>query len=127
MMTTRKEIKAVGEEISLEAGLLASLTDLRDTLKVGERLDKKYTVRTVEIEFEPRDYTPKEITKLREELFKSSQAVFAQLIGVKTKTLQSWEHGRKPPKIARRLFDMMSQNPPEWLKLLKQNKETQPA
>lgn len=122
--TNSTEIKKneEGSEISLEQGLLESLGEVRDALKSGTRLDKKYTVRTIELELEPHEYTPAEIKRIRE-MFNSSQAVFAQLIGVEKKTLQSWEQGQRPPKIARRMFDMMKNDPKAWLRMLKESEE----
>src|SRR5208283_1065274 len=41
-----------------------------------------------------------------------SQAVFARLLNVSPKTVQSWEHGtRKPSQAALRLIQVFEQNP----------------
>jgi putative transcriptional regulator len=41
-----------------------------------------------------------------------SQAMFARLLNVSPKTVQSWEHGtRKPSQAALRLIQVFEQNP----------------
>ncbi len=59
-----------------------------------------------------------EVTKLR---LRSgmSQAVFAQVLNVSTKTVQSWEQGqRKPSQAALRLIQVFRQNPSSLLDLV---------
>jgi putative transcriptional regulator len=59
-----------------------------------------------------------EVTKIR---LKSglSQAVFAQVLNVSTKTVQSWEQGqRKPSQAALRLIQVFRQNPSGLLELV---------
>jgi putative transcriptional regulator len=59
-----------------------------------------------------------ELTKLR---LKSgmSQAVFAQVLNVSTKTVQSWEQGqRKPSQAALRLIQVFRHNPSSLLELV---------
>jgi DNA-binding transcriptional regulator YiaG len=45
--------------------------------------------------------------------------VFAQLLAVTPKTLQGWEQGKPAPRIARRLLDLIDQNPTPWTDLLR--------
>jgi putative transcriptional regulator len=48
-----------------------------------------------------------------------SQAVFAQVLNVSTKTVQSWEQGqRKPSQAALRLIQVFRQNPSGLLELV---------
>jgi len=53
--------KAACENMSVAEGLIASLTGLRDTLRNGERPEEKFTMRTVDLNLEPRDYTPEDV------------------------------------------------------------------
>ncbi|HRQ73979.1 MAG TPA: hypothetical protein PLU35_13215 [Phycisphaerales bacterium] len=100
-----------GEEI------IRGLKGLRDALASGVRLPDRFTMRTIELELEPRDWTPDDIRALRERLH-ASQAVFAKLIGASIKTVQAWEQGNAPPPMARRLLECIQQNPEPWERIL---------
>ncbi len=66
---------------------------------------------TLEIPDRPPEVGAEELTKLR---LKSgmSQAVFARMLNVSTKTVQSWEQGqRRPSQAALRLIQVFHQNP----------------
>ena len=66
---------------------------------------------TLEMPDRPSDVQADELTKLRLESG-MSQAVFAQVLNVSTKTVQSWEQGsRKPSWAASRLIQVFRQNP----------------
>ena len=48
----------------------------------------------------------------------ASQRVFAQMLGVSTALVQSWEQGaRRPSRLARRLLDEMNARPHHWAAL----------
>jgi putative transcriptional regulator len=73
---------------------------------------------TIETPDKPPDVDAEELTKLR---LKSglSQAVFARMLNVSTKTVQSWEQGqRKPSQAALRLIQVFRQNPSGLLELV---------
>ena len=73
---------------------------------------------TLEMPDRPPEVDAKELTKLR---LKNgmSQAVFAQVLNVSTKTVQSWEQGqRKPSQSALRLIQVFRQNPSGLLELV---------
>ena len=73
---------------------------------------------TLEMPDRPPEVDAKELTKLR---LKSgmSQAIFAQVLDVSTKTVQSWEQGqRKPSQAALRLIQVFRQNPSGLLELV---------
>ncbi len=109
---------SVNDEQSVANEIIEGLTGLRDALRDGERLHERFTMRTVQLELEPRAFTPEEVRELRD-LFRSSQAVFAKLIGVKPSTIQSWEQGRsEPPAWGRRLLELMTKNPGPWKEIL---------
>lgn len=97
--------------------LVRGLTGLRDTLRDGTDLRQRFTAHTVTRTLDPRPFSSREIKALRARLG-VSQAVFARLIGVSAKTLQSWEQGNPPPAIARRLFEVILGNPGPWERML---------
>ena len=73
---------------------------------------------TFEIPDRPPEVGAQELTKLR---LKSgmSQAVFARMLNVSTKTVQSWEQGqRRPSQAALRLIQVFRQNPSGLLEVI---------
>jgi putative transcriptional regulator len=66
---------------------------------------------TLEVPDRPPEVGAGELTKLRLGAG-MSQAVFARVLNVSTKTVQSWEQGsRKPSQAALRLIQLFRQNP----------------
>jgi putative transcriptional regulator len=66
---------------------------------------------TVEIPDEPPEIDAPTLVALRDQS-RMSQAVFARLLNVSTKTVQSWEQGvRTPSHASRRLLQIYSQHP----------------
>lgn len=102
---------------SLGDELVRGLSGLRDALRDGADLRQRFTARTVTLDLEPGPFSSRDIRALRARLG-VSQAVFARLIGVSAKTLQSWEQGNPPPAIARRLFEVIVGNPRPWERML---------
>lgn len=112
MTKPKDKTPSVGSEI------IRGLTGLRDALKGGEKIYKRFTMRTVNLVLEPQEFSAAEIKRLRE-AFKASQAVFAMLIGVKPSTLRSWEQGRSsPPPWGRRLLELMQEHPEPFREML---------
>lgn len=69
------------------------------------------TLRTVEVPEEPPEIDAKTLAALRDRAA-MSQAVFAKMLNVSTKTLQSWEQGvRQPSDASRRLIQVFSSDP----------------
>jgi putative transcriptional regulator len=65
----------------------------------------------VELPDPPPEIEAGQVTSLRLES-RMSQAVFARVLNVSTKTVQSWEHGtRRPSQAALRLIQVFGQNP----------------
>jgi len=65
------------------------------------------TSKIVEIPEPPTKYKAKEIKKIREQK-NYSQGLFAKILNVSTKTVQSWESGnRKPSQSALRLLEII--------------------
>lgn len=94
--------------------IMHSLRELADTVRAGQPLAQRFTVRTASIP-EPRHYSPRAVKQLRGQLG-MSQAVFAELLGVSRVWVQGWERGvRHPSPLARRLLDTISADPASWL------------
>ena len=69
------------------------------------------TLKTVEVPDPPPEIDAKTLVALREQA-KMSQGVFAKLLFVSAKTVQSWEQGvRVPSKAARRLIQIFAERP----------------
>ena len=109
----------ITESMSLADQVVSGLTEFRDSIRAGERIEKRFTMRTVDLELDPQSYTAVEVRETRDSL-NASQAVFAKLLAVSVKTVQAWEQGGPPPNpMACRLLDMMNQDPERWLQLLR--------
>ena len=64
------------------------------------------TLRMVEVPEEPPEFDAKTLAAMRTQAA-MSQAVFAKLLNVSTKTLQSWKQGvRQPSDVSRRLIQV---------------------
>ena len=85
----------------LKAGLTEAVRSARGEL----------TLRTVRIPDPPPEIPAKEVTSLRVKTG-MSQAVFARVLNVSTKTVQSWEQGeRKPSHASLRMLQVFRVNP----------------
>ena len=85
----------------LKQGLEESIAHVRNEL----------TLRSVEIPDEPPQIDSATLAAVRQRAA-MSQAVFARMLNVSTKTLQSWEQGsRRPSEAARRLIQVFCQQP----------------
>jgi len=82
---------------------------------------------TLEVSDRPPEVGAEELTKLR--LTNGmSHAVFAQVLNVSTKTVQSWEQGqRKPSQAALRLIQVFRQDPSGLLELVGMSAPSQGA
>jgi putative transcriptional regulator len=97
----------------LSRRIISGLTDLRDALRDGAPLGERFTVRTVEIS-DPQRFDAARVRALRDTL-NMSQQVFAQVIGVSTVLVRSWEQGvRTPSPLARRLLAEVEERPHRW-------------
>lgn len=107
------------------------MKDQRQRLPVAEQIRKgleeairhakgEITLKTTTLELpdRPPDVGAAELTKLRR-ASGMSQAVFARMLSVSTKTVQSWEQGhRKPSQAALRLIQVFRQNPSALLEIV---------
>jgi putative transcriptional regulator len=106
--------KAAGQRI------LESLTEIRDAVTSGRPLRESLNVREVKVT-EPSPHDAASVRQIRGDLH-MSQGVFAQLLGVSAKLVQSWEIGtRAPSPLARRLLDEMKRDPKRWRSLLRRS------
>jgi putative transcriptional regulator len=118
-MTDRKDKPSPkAKPASLGAELVRGLEGFRDALREGEPIHRRFTMRTVELDLEPRQYGSEDVRAVREKLG-ASQAVFAKLLGVSVKTVQAWEQGNAPPPMARRLLDVIDRDPRPWEGMLR--------
>jgi len=77
---------------------------------------KPVDLRIVEIPRPPQQMTPQKIRKIRKSL-KASQPLFALLLNVSPKAVQSWEQGsRRPRAAALKLLTIAQKNPQVLLK-----------
>jgi putative transcriptional regulator len=89
---------------------------MAERLKAGLAEAVKYAkgelnLRTVQVPDPPPEIPAKKVTSLRAKAG-MSQAVFARVLNVSTKTVQSWEQGeRKPSHAALRMLQVFDKNP----------------
>ena len=85
---------------------------LKQGLEEGiAHVQKGLTLRTVEVPEEPPEIDGPTLAAMRVQAA-MSQSVFAKLLNVSTKTLQSWEQGvRRPSDASRRLLQIFSEQP----------------
>jgi putative transcriptional regulator len=89
---------------------------LAERLKAGLRDGIQYAqgkidLRTVEIPQAPPKFSSKSVVRLRQSAG-MSQAIFARLLNVSSKTVQSWEQGqRQPSQAAQRMLQVLQEQP----------------
>jgi putative transcriptional regulator len=85
---------------------------LRMGLEEGIQFAKgKLNLRTTEVPVRPPSWHARQVVQLRQQL-NMSQSVFAQMVNVSLKTVQSWEQGeRQPSQAALRLLQILEARP----------------
>lgn len=78
----------------------------------GERRNLKVT--RIQIPKRPKGMSPKDIARIRQK-FNCSQAVFAMMLNISTKTVQAWEQGSREPSDAALKLLSIAQKHPEVL------------
>ncbi len=113
--------------VSLGDKIVAGLTEFRDALATGQPIEKRFTVRTVELNLKSRQYDAKSVRRTRLGL-NVSQAVFARIVGASVDTIEAWEQGqREPTPMACRLLDEINRNREYWLDVLRKSAKEAPA
>jgi len=77
-------------------------------------ISSKFTCHNIALDLQPTPYSPEDVKATRK-ILNASQAVFAQFLGVSSKTVRSWEQGINiPSHSACRLMDEIRHDPPYW-------------
>jgi putative transcriptional regulator len=98
-MSTTVTRKPLAER--LKAGLLEGI----------QYAQGKINLRTAEVPMAPPKFSSKAVVRLRQSAG-MSQAVFARLLNVSSKTVQSWEQGqRQPSQAAQRMLQVFQEQP----------------
>ena len=112
--------KAKGSKQRIGERLVTEFSELRDALRKREPIEKKYTVRTVELELKPKSFDAESVRLIRLSLG-VSQAVFAHLLGVSVDSVAAWEQGNRAPNgPVCRLLELMEIDRGRWLRMLEQ-------
>lgn len=99
--------------------LVTEFSGLRDALRTGQRVEQRYTVKTVRLDLRPRHYDSSSVRRLRLEIG-VSQAIFARIVGASTDLVAAWEQGsRKPTAMACRLLETIERDKKEWIRRLR--------
>lgn len=97
--------KKGGKQLSLEEKLVKGLENFADALESGEDITKRFTCKKIFLDLEPIKYDSEKVKRTRE-ILGASQAIFAQFLGVSTRTVQAWEQGENSPSpLACRFMD----------------------
>jgi putative transcriptional regulator len=85
---------------------------LKGSLHEGIRFaNRELNLRTTVLPNRPPDFRAQDVIRLRENLC-MSQSVFARILNVSPKTLQSWEQGtRRPSQAVLRLLQVLKTDP----------------
>ena len=95
----------------------ALIEGLHDIIEY-EKGKKKLRTSSLEIPSPAPSWNQEEVARIRKEIFKVSQAVFATMLSVKLATIQAWEQGLKHPSgSASRLLQIISVVPNVFQKL----------
>lgn len=113
----RNADKTIGSDV---VGRLKRFTESLESLDDIRDLPARFTCHTIKLNLEPAAYGPEDVKAVRE-ILRASQAIFAEFLGVSTRTVQDWEQGVTPPSGAPcRLMDEIQQNNDYWLNRLKE-------
>ena len=96
-----------------ESGKRLSLfSRLRSGLEEGIQFTRgALNLRTTLVPLRPPDFLPKDVIRLRKRI-NMSQVLFARMLNVSAKTVQSWEQGeRRPSQAALRLLQILNVEP----------------
>jgi DNA-binding transcriptional regulator YiaG len=98
--------------------MIRELGVLADAVETGKPLEGRYTVRTIHRLPPPSKFDAQRVRRTRKAIG-VSQAVFADMLGVSTSLVQSWEQGfRHPSRMACRLLDEIDGQRERWRAML---------
>lgn len=104
--------------------LLEGMQEFSETLKDDAVISDEFNCRKVVLKLRPEPYDPQMVKEARR-ILGASQGVFAQFLGVSTKTVQGWEQGlNQPKKVSCRIMDEIRRDPPYWRRRLKESVES---
>jgi putative transcriptional regulator len=92
--------KSRGAKRRLGDRLVSEFAELRDVLRSNKPVERRYTVRTVELDLKPRPFGAEAVRCIRLSL-RVSQAVFAEIIGVSPDLVAAWEQGHRKSQPSR--------------------------
>jgi putative transcriptional regulator len=96
------------------AEIVGALNGFLDAIREGGEIAERFTVRTVELNLEPRVYTGDDVKATRATLG-LSQALFARFLGVSVNAVRAWERNdRKLSRMAARFLDEIALTPDHW-------------
>ena len=111
-MTSKRKMKSEHEEM-----LMASIDEAITYAKTG-KLQDGMKIRAIEVS-PPEELTAQEIAKLRKEILKLSQVIFALICNVGESTVQNWEAGKnKPQGATMRLLEVFRNKPEMAMSLI---------
>jgi len=94
--------------------LIQAVRETREALESGEPLEKRFTVRTVDLDLVEKPFGSDELKAARTRIG-ASQALFARFLGVSPQTLRGWEQGtRRVPTMAARFIEELETFPEMW-------------
>jgi putative transcriptional regulator len=112
--TSPRPGRSIGQE------LVSRLARFAESLQKAEKIEDRFTCRTVHLNVGPRKYSPQLVKQARRQL-RASQRVFASFLGVSVSTVRDWEQGLKPPGgAACRIMDEIRRDPDYWLARLRE-------
>ncbi len=99
---------------------------LSESLDEGlEHAKGKLTLKseTLELPPEPPTFSKNRIKKIREQILKVSQPVFASILGCTPSSIKSWERGQNHPNgPAKRLLQLIERDPAYFLEVISAKK-----
>ena len=105
---------AGSKKTSVEDRIVSRLARFSEALKNEEPIGERFTCHKVSLDLQPESYGVDDVKQTRE-LLRCSQTLFAQFLGVSTKTVQAWEQGQNPPSVmACRFMDEIRNDPDHW-------------
>ena len=114
-MSTRKKVTSENLFNLLSDGLDEGLSHAKGKLTLKSE--------TLELPPEPPTFSKNRIKKIREQMLKVSQPVFASILGCTPSSIKSWERGENHPNgPAKRLLQLIEKDPAYFLEVISAKK-----